>query len=196
MGSVSLQQFSIFRDVGISEVHIWHLLRQMSPQWGSQKLLQGSVLHKLIACLSEYYLFFTQWIVHFKGTQTRQLKRNFTNIRGLRWMWIFSWMRLSSFLNLPLCETNLIDSDNLSVKLLSSSNPKGFCYSYAWSCSLYEGGTSFCSGIISRKLRGFFFLFSTDCISFTDLTFTVLFVLIGTVFVIIWEIFHRRISSN
>ena len=28
-------------------------------------------------------------------------------------------------------------------EVLSSYNPKEFCYSYAWSCSLYEGGISF-----------------------------------------------------
>ena len=33
---------------------------------------------------------------------------------------------------------------------LSSFNPKGFYYLYAWSRSLYEGRTSFCLGLISR----------------------------------------------
>ena len=39
---------------------------------------------------------------------------------------------------------------------LSSFDPKGFYYSYAWSCSLCEVRTSFCMGLISRKLHGFF----------------------------------------
>ena len=30
---------------------------------------------------------------------------------------------------------------------LSSFNPKGFYYSYAWSCSLYERRASFCTGL-------------------------------------------------
>ena len=32
---------------------------------------------------------------------------------------------------------------------------KGFCYSYAWSCSLYERQTSFCMWLISRNLCDF-----------------------------------------
>ena len=35
---------------------------------------------------------------------------------------------------------------------LSSSNLKGFYYSYAWSCSLCKGRTSFYMRLISRKL--------------------------------------------
>ena len=57
---------------------------------------------------------------------------------------------------LTLCETNLddsIDSENFSLKF--SFNLKGFCYSYAWSCSLCEGRTSFCTGRIPRKLYEF-----------------------------------------
>ena len=38
---------------------------------------------------------------------------------------------------------------------LSSFNPKGFYYSYVWSCSLCERRISFCTGFISRKLCGF-----------------------------------------
>ena len=38
-------------------------------------------------------------------------------------------------------------------------DPKGFYYSYAWSCSLCEGRTSFCTGLISGKLYGFLLLF-------------------------------------
>ena len=39
------------------------------------------------------------------------------------------------------------------IKNMESFNLKGFYYSYAWSCSLYERKTSFCTGLISRKLR-------------------------------------------
>ena len=42
-----------------------------------------------------------------------------------------------------MCETNLL------------TNLRTLCYSYAWSCSLYKGGTNFCSGFISRKIAGF-----------------------------------------
>ena len=43
---------AISGDVNISEVPGCHLLRQVSSQGGSQKLLQGSVSHELIAYLS------------------------------------------------------------------------------------------------------------------------------------------------
>ena len=48
-------------------------------------------------------------------------------------------------------------------QVLSSFNPKGFyyIYSYAWSCRLCEGRTSFCMGLISRKLCRFLLMFST-----------------------------------
>ena len=50
---------------------------------------------------------------------------------------------------------------------LSAFNPKGFYYSYAWSCSLCERMTSFCTGLISRKLGRFLVMFSTG---FTSLS--------------------------
>ena len=45
---------------------------------------------------------------------------------------------------------------------LSSFNPKGFCYPYTWSCGLFEGRTSFCTGIISRKPYRLLFMFPTS----------------------------------
>ena len=72
-------------------------------------------------------------------------------------------LNVNLFLNQTLCETNLddsIDFDNFFVR--GSFNPKGVYYSYVWSCSLCVGRTSFCSGLISRKLNGFLFIFSTD----------------------------------
>ena len=48
---------------------------------------------------------------------------------------------------------------------LSSFNPKWFCYSYAWCCSLCEWMTSFCTGIISRKLCEFLLMFWIGFIS-------------------------------
>ena len=83
---------------------------------------------------------------------------------------------------LALSKTNQgdsIDSGNFSVRGLSSFNPKGFYYSYAWSRSLCEGRTSFCTGLISRKLCRFLFMFST---SFTSLSVLLLFPLSITFF--------------
>ena len=65
----------------------------------------------------------------------------------LNWFWQFLCLRLSSF------------------------NLKGFWYSYAWSRSLCERRTSFCTGLISRKLCRFY-LFSTG---FTSLSALLLF---------------------
>ena len=92
------------------------------------------------------------------------LKLSFTNIRGLH----LDFVECESFLEsnspdiLALCEKNLDGSNDSSSfsDRLSSFNPKGFYYSYAWSWGLCEGGTSFCTGFISRKLRVFLFMFS------------------------------------
>ena len=55
---------SYWLEKAISEVPGCHLLRQMSPQWGSQKLLQGFVSHEHIAYLSVVNLVKnTQWIL-------------------------------------------------------------------------------------------------------------------------------------
>ena len=83
------------------------------------------------------------------------------------WMWTFPWIILSwhscsmwdklgwlKWLWQFFCEE------------LSSFNPTGFCYSYAWFCSLCEGRTSFCKGLISRKFCGFLLMFSTVLLIF------------------------------
>ena len=49
--------------VDISEVPGCYLLRQMSSQRRSQKLLQGLVSHELAAYLSVFDTFLTQWIM-------------------------------------------------------------------------------------------------------------------------------------
>ena len=41
-------------------------------------------------------------------------------------------------------------------------NLKGFCYSYAWSCNLCGGATSFCVGLIFRKLEYSYLHFQLD----------------------------------
>ena len=78
------------------------------------------------------------------------------------WLWIFPRIKLSwqsgSMRDKPewlnwfwqfLCEG------------FSSFDPKGFCYSFAWSCSLCEGRTSICTGLISRKFCKFLLMFLT-----------------------------------
>ena len=101
------------------------------------------------------------------------LKLSFTNIRGLP----SNFVDCESFL-----ESNSPDILALCGKpgwlswfwqflseRLSSFNPKGFYYSYAWSCSLCQGRTSFCTGFISRKLCRFIRMFSTGFTSFSVL---------------------------
>ena len=65
---------------------------------------------------------------------------------------------------------------------LSSFNPKGFQYSYAWSCSLCEKRTSFCTGLISVKLSKFLLMFSTG---FTSISVLLHFPLSITFFVFV-----------
>ena len=66
------------------------------------------------------------------------LKLSFTNIRGLCSKFVRQtiWGKLGWFYWFWqfLCQG------------LFSFNPKQFCYSYAWSCSLCERRTSFCTG--------------------------------------------------
>ena len=93
------------------------------------------------------------------------LKLTFTNIRGLR----SNFVDCESFLEsnspdiLALCETNLydsIDSGNFSVR---GYLPLTFL---AWSRSLCEGRSSFCTGLNSRKFCRFLLIFSTGFTSF------------------------------
>ena len=65
-------------------------------------------------------------------------------------------------------------------KGLSSFNLKGFYHSYAWSCRLFEGRTSFRTRRISGKLCGFWLMFST---SFTSLSVLLVFLVLITFFV-------------
>ena len=94
------------------------------------------------------------------------LKLSFTNIRDLH----LNFAECETFRDsnspaiVALCETNLDDSCNYDW--LSSFNPKRFCFSYVWSCSLFER-TSFCTVLMPRKLCGFFLMFSTDFTSFS-----------------------------
>ena len=50
---------------------------------------------------------------------------------------------------------------------LSSFGLEGFCYSYGCCCNFCEGRSSFCTGLIFRKLCGFLFMFLTGFTSFS-----------------------------
>ena len=72
------------------------------------------------------------------------------------WLWIFPWIKLSWH------SCSMWDKAGwlkwfwpFLCERLSSFNPEGLQYSYAWSHSLCERGTSFCKGSISRKLCRF-----------------------------------------
>ena len=120
--------YSYFRWCGYFRGPGYHLLWQMSSQWGSQKLLQGLVSHELTAHLSVFNLYFTRWIIPIlsKGCTPdnfeshNSLKLSFTNIRGPS----SNFVDCESFLEsnspdiLALCEANLddsVESGNFSV---------------------------------------------------------------------------------
>ena len=101
------------------------------------------------------------------------LKLSFTNIRGL----CSNFVECNSFL-----ESNSWHSCSIWDKLgwlswfwqflcegLSSFNLEEFCYLYAWSCNLCDRRTSFCTGLISRKLCRFLLVFNwlyfTQCLN-------------------------------
>ena len=87
------------------------------------------------------------------------LKRSFTNIRRLRsnllnvnvsfnqtLLTFLLYMRQTWMTQLILAIFTLIRKDSIT---------------HAWSCSLCERRTSFCTGLFSRKLCGFLLMFST-----------------------------------
>ena len=113
-------------DLDISEVPGCYLLRQMSFQGGSQKLLQGLVSsHELTVYLFDFNL--NKMAILSKGRKSdnfklhNSLKLSFTNIRGLRSNFVEcqSFLESSSPKNLVLRQTNLgdsIDFSNFSVR--------------------------------------------------------------------------------
>ena len=122
--------------------------------------------HELTAYLFVFDLFSTHEIAI--------LSKGPTNIRGL----CSNFVECESFLEsnspdiLAPCETNLddsIDFGDFFVKVLSSFNPRGFCYSYTWSCSFCEGRAFFCTGLISRKICGFLLMCPTGFAIFSVL---------------------------
>ena len=123
--------------------------------------------YELTGYLSVFSLFLTQWIMAIlsKGCKPNKiglyssLKLNFTNIRGLHsdFAEYKSFLESNSLYILVLCETKLddsINSGNISVTGYLLLIRKDFI-THAWSCSLCEKRTSFCAGLISRKLCEF-----------------------------------------
>ena len=109
------------------------------------KLLQGFLSHALSVYLSVFDLVLTQSndcvIKRMKPdsfVSHNFLKFSFTSSQGL-------WSNLLS-VNVSLNQTLLNLFWPFFWERLSSFNPKRFCYSYAWSCSLCEGKTSFSIG--------------------------------------------------
>ena len=96
---------------------------------------------------------------------------SFTNNQGL----CSNFVECESFLESNSPDILAISEINLNDLLILAISLSGviflFYYSYAWSCSLCEGRTSFCLGLISRKLCGFS-LFLTGFTSFSVLLFS------------------------
>ena len=125
---MEVRSYSYFRCYGYFQVSACHLLQQMSSQWGSQKLLQGLVSHKLTTYLSISNLFeFSElWPYYQKHVNQimlnhATLKLSFTNIWGLH----SNFVNYKYFLELnppdilAVCETNLdnsTDSGSFSVR--------------------------------------------------------------------------------
>ena len=98
------------------------------------------------------------------------LKLSFTNIQGLRSNFVDCEPFLeSNSWQTAVCEANLddsIDSDNFSVRGYLPLIRKNSS-THAWSSSLCERRTSFCMGLISRKLLTYVFdwLYFTQCLT-------------------------------
>ena len=101
------------------------------------------------------------------------LKRSFTNIQGL----CSNFVECESFFEsnspdiLVLCETNLddsVDSDNFSVRGYLPLIRKD-SITHMPGLAVYVRRTSFCKGLISRKLWGFLLMFSTGFTSFSSI---------------------------
>ena len=108
------------------------------------------------------------------------LSKYFTEPLKVKYIFWVEWM------------TQLILAISLWERL-SSFNPRWFYYSYACSHSLCEGRTSFCTGLISRKLCRFLLMFLTW---FTWFFVLLLFPLLITFFVFVhsfwfYFIWHR-----
>ena len=116
----------------------------------------------------------TQWIMAILSKRFKpgnfelhnSLKLSFVNIWGLcsNFVDCESFRGSNSLEILALYETNVddsVDSGNFSVSGYFLFNLKGFYYSYMWPRSLCEERTSFCMGLISRKLCRSLLIFLT-----------------------------------
>ena len=105
---------------------------------------------------------------------------SFTNIWGLLcWLWIFPRIKFSWHSCYMWEKPGWFWQ--FHYEGLFSFNLKWFYYSYiVWSRRLLEERTSFCTGLISRKLCGFLLMFSAG---FTSLSLLLLFPLLITFFV-------------
>ena len=98
-------------------------------------------------------------------------------------MWIFPWITLSWHSCYMWDKLGWLNWFwQFLCGRFSSFNLKGLYCSYALSCSLCERRTSFCTGLISRKLYGFLLRFSAG---FTSLIVLLLFPLLITFFICI-----------
>ena len=134
---------AIFGGVDISEVPWYDLLWQMGSHWGSQKLLQGLVSHKLLAYLSVFNLHLAQWIMVILSKGCKPGDKVQTDMRGL----CLNFVECESYLESNTTDTLASIWDTLGwlnwfwqflCDGLSSFNLKGLYSSYAWSCSLCE----------------------------------------------------------
>ena len=152
-------------------VHRCHLLWEIRPEWRSQELLQKRLVSHELSLPFFFWCIFNWWImvVLSKGYKPDNFeshnspKLSFTNMRYLFefcWMWIFLECTFPDIL--ALCESWLSWFWQYVCERLFLFNPKGFCHSCAWCCSLCEARTSFCMGLISRKLYRFLLMFLTD----------------------------------
>ena len=117
------------------------------------------------------------------------LKVSLTNIWGLCLDFVDckSFLELNSPEILALCETNLddsIDPGNFSGYLSLIQKDSS---THAWSCSLCEIRTTFCTGLISRKLCRFLLMFSTG---FTSLGVLLCFPLSITFIITVFVFVH------
>ena len=121
------------------------------------------------------------WIAQLSKAQLYEYSRNFD---------CESFVESTSPDILALSETNLdgsIDSDNFFGRGYLSLIRKDSS-THAWSRSVCEGKTSFCTGLISRKLCRFLLMFSTG---FTSLSVLLLFPVSITFFVFVhWFWFY------
>ena len=93
--------------VYISEVPECHLLRQVSSQWGSQKLLQGLASHELTAYLSIFNQFKLNELWPYYQKHVNQIILNRTTLWSLALRIFEAFIRILLIVNLSLNQTLL-----------------------------------------------------------------------------------------